>query len=181
MIATAEKIFGTIIFLWYNKNMNAIDKYKLFKVDRMSENDFKKSLKSTGDINDFMNITSWFASKWGCTAIKLSAMCYYSYVWGLVLLNREIAPFEFQKSDEGPVDKRLAKIYGLNNNVITYGKAPKLDAELEKLLTVIWQKYHIYDGKYLMERAKLHYPFEEAEDTLQAKDMYMFYYWIGKV
>lgn len=160
--------------------MNIIDKYRIIKVDKMSEASFKKSLKSTGNINDFINISNWFASKWGCTAIKLSAMCYYSYVWGLILLNREIAPFKFEKSEEGPIDKRLSRIYGLDNNVITYGTPPKLDDDLEKLLTLIWQKYGIYDGKYLMERAKLHYPFIQADNVLKAKDMYTFYYWVGK-
>lgn len=159
--------------------MKILEKYRLSKVSRMTDESFLKSLRPAGSSDDLYDIVQWFASKWGCTAIQLSALCYYSYVWGLVFLKKEIAPFSFSKTSDGPVDKRISKIFGLSDRMITSGEPPKLNSELERLLSLIWEKYGQFNGRYLMQRAQSHYPYLEAEDTLKPKDMYLFYAWIG--
>lgn len=157
--------------------MNLLQRFRLSRVNKMSNEAFLKQMRKPGDMNDFVNIVEWFASKRGCTSIKLSALCYYAYVWGLVFYNKEIAPFVFYKTEDGPVDKRISKIFGVSDKIITMGMKPKLSEELEKLLSLIWEKYSNYDGYYLMERAKVHYPFSEAQDVLLPKDMFLFYSW----
>ena len=91
--------------------MNLLQRFRLSRVNKMSNEAFLKQMRKPGDMNDFVNIVEWFASKRGCTSIKLSALCYYAYVWGLVFYNKEIAPFVFYKTEDGPVDKRISKIF----------------------------------------------------------------------
>ena len=159
--------------------MNIIEKYRLYKVNKMTNESFLRSLRRPGDVDDMLNIIQWFSSKWGCTSSQLSALCYYSYVWGLIFLRKEIAPFSFSKTEDGPIDERITNIYGLSDKIITNGRPPALEKELEKLLTLIWEKYSRYDGLYLMERAKNHYPYLEADTKLSAKDIFLFYSWVG--
>jgi hypothetical protein len=92
--------------------MNLIDKYRIYKTDWMSEERFLNDLKQRGTKEDFLNIVQWYASKFGCTSSQLLALCYYSYVWGLVFLKREIAPFKFEKTDAGPIEVNVEKIFG---------------------------------------------------------------------
>ena len=158
--------------------MRFLDKYRLLKVNRMTNESFLKTVRH-GSMNDFVNIVEWFASKRGCSSIMLSALCYYSYVWGLVFCKREIAPFEFVKDEVGPIDKRIVNIFGYDERILGWEEKPELDTELERLLSLIWEKYSKYDAHYLMDRAKAHYPYVEAKEKLNAKDMYLFYTWAG--
>ena len=61
----------------------------------------------------------------------LSALCYYSYVWGLVFCKREIAPFEFVKDEVGPIDKRIVNIFGYDERILGWEEKPELEVTVE--------------------------------------------------
>lgn len=145
---------------------------KIYFVALMSRKRADRYFQSDGDVT---KIVGWFLSQDGMTSRKLSAFCYLAYAWGLAVAGKEIAPFQFVKSKDGPIDPRVIKTFGLNDKPMVNLDKPELSELEERFLQGLYSKYKDTSGKEMMKELKCHLPYKCAEDKIGKQEMFFFY------
>lgn len=123
-----------------------------FSYNKNNINNLKTiNTKSTQIVNNdlIFDVAKWFLYKSSMTNKKLQKLCYYAYVWSIVLLNddynnlKSISKNGFEAWVHGPVCRQLYnkyRDYGWND-IPKEEKEPNLPNELKEVLNEVWDAY----------------------------------------
>lgn len=140
----------------------------------MSEKTFLCSLEKQGTYEDLTDIITYLTAKRPMTTQRLGYLVYFAYAWALVLLHRQIAPFQFVQTPYGPMELVHQKIYP-SYDVIPAYEAPTLDRDLTMLLDLVLHNYGNEPIYNLGMRLSSHLMDVEPGIRIGSKDIYLFF------
>ena len=144
-------------------------------VAEMTNRDFLKTLDSLGTYEDMSEIITYLTASKAMTSDKLQCVVYFAYAWGLCLLNREIAPFQFLQTPYGPAEINITRLYPAALGLIPQMAIPTLDPQLKKLLDFVLMRYGSMPTSELECRMNSHIPNTLPGREIEAKDIYLFF------
>ena len=140
----------------------------------MSEKTFLCSLEKQGTYEDLTDIITYLTAERPMTTQRLGYLLYFAYAWGLVLLHRQIAPFQFIQTYYGPMELIHHRIYPSYDVIPSY-EAPILDQELTKLLDLVLHTYGNEPLHNLEARLSSHMLDIAPGFRICSRDIYMFF------
>lgn len=128
---------------------------------------FLKEQNSANKISDFFIQRAYQEIEKGTllTHLKLQKLLYYSYVWWLVLENKQLFDNRIEAWEHGPVIRQewnRFKNYRNKPIKISEVESKIYDKKLAEFLEKIWQTYGKYDAFYLVNLTHSEQPWKNT-------------------
>ena len=145
-------------------------------VEKMDDIQYMRSLAWLGTYEDMTSIIQYLTSRCLMTPDKLQSMLWFAYAWGLVVLNIEIAPFQFVQTPYGPAELNINQIFPIwDVSIIPQTGIPKLDPKIAKLLDAVISKYGSMSASALSRKIEHHCYKVPAGEDISAREVYLFF------
>lgn len=156
------------------KSENAEYRKSVLEMDNLQ---FLNQLDDRGGYDEMQDIITYLTSKLLMTPYKLDSMLWFAYGWGLVVLNSEIAPFQWKQTEYGPSSLDVPKLYPIEKfGMVPQAPEPEIDFEVKALLDAIITRYGKLSAEDLGERISYHLKgMVEPGSPIEARDAYLFF------
>jgi uncharacterized phage-associated protein len=123
---------------------------------------------------DISKVADWFLNRVdrdageAITHLKLQKLLYFSQAWYLANKGKPMFDDDFQAWAHGPVSRKIYEQHrGRNWEPLDRAKKqPKLSADIEKCLVMVFDEYGKYGAKHLEQLTHKHNPWIDARSGL---------------
>lgn len=145
-------------------------------VENMDNLQYLNSLSWLGTYEDMSDVIQYLTAHCLMTPDKLQSLLWFAYAWGLVILNMEIAPFQFVRTPYGPAELNVNELFPVwDCSIIPQSPAPRLNPRIEKLLDAVIEKYGSLSASVLSRKIENHCFRIPAGEDIPAREIYLFF------